>query len=151
MHTLQYRWCRAGRAVSDTQREFLRFALAGVAGFIVDAGVLYLALALGCGPYIGRVVSFLCAAFVTWQINRRITFATRDSVSLWREWNQYLLAMSFGGACNYAVYAIAVEILPRSAARPALAVAAGSIAGMFINFLTAKLWVFRPVRSKTRR
>jgi putative flippase GtrA len=113
--------------------------------------MLYPALALGCGPYVGRAISFLCSTFMTWQINRRITFATRDSVSLWREWNQCLLAMSFGGACNYAVYAIAVETLSRSAARPALAVAAGSIAGMFINFLIAKLWVFRPIRSKTRR
>ncbi|WP_408161241.1 GtrA family protein [Caballeronia jiangsuensis] len=68
------------------QREFLRFDFAGVVGFVVDAGVLYAALSLGCGPYLGRVISFLCAAFVTWQINRRITFARRATISPWREW-----------------------------------------------------------------
>lgn len=137
--------------MSNVQREFLRFAFAGVVGFVVDAGVLYAALSLGCGPYLGRVISFLCAAFVTWQINRHITFARRATISPWREWWEYLFAMSFGGACNYATYALAVSILPRSSAAPALAVAAGSIAGMFVNFLSAKLWVFRHARSKSRQ
>ena len=137
--------------MSKTHREFLRFAIAGAIGFVVDAGVLTLAMALGCGPYLGRVLSFLCAAFVTWQINRRITFTGRSSGSLWKEWYQYLLAMSFGGACNYAAYAVALKLLPKGPAAPVLAVAAGSIAGMFVNFLTAKLWVFRSKQAQTNR
>ncbi|WP_244197926.1 GtrA family protein [Caballeronia ptereochthonis] len=129
----------------------MRFAIAGAVGFVVDAGVLYIALTGGCGPYLGRALSFLCAAFVTWQINRRITFTGRANGSLWKEWYQYLLAMSFGGACNYTVYAVALKLLPKGPAAPALAVAAGSIAGMFVNFLTAKLWVFRSKRTQTSR
>ncbi|MFL9963451.1 GtrA family protein [Paraburkholderia sediminicola] len=123
--------------------EFIRFAIAGAIGFVVDAGVLYAALALGCGPYVGRVISFISAAFVTWQINRRITFAPNQHVSLWREWCQYLAAMSLGGVCNYGAYAAALHLLPHGAASPLLAVAVGSIAGMFVNFATAKLWVFK--------
>src|SRR6185437_12886929 len=61
----------------STRRQFLRFALAGVVGFVVDAAVLYALLALGLGYYLGRVFSFLAAAFTTWQINRRHTFAAR--------------------------------------------------------------------------
>ena len=128
--------------------EFIRFAVAGAIGFAVDAGILYAALALGCGPYVGRVISFICAAFATWQINRRITFEANTNVSLWREWCQYLAAMSLGGLCNYAAYAVALHVLPHGAASPLLAVAVGSIAGMFVNFATAKLWVFKAAPQK---
>ncbi|MGF6409864.1 GtrA family protein [Paraburkholderia sp. MM5482-R1] len=134
--------------MAKLHREFIWFAIAGVVGFGVDAGVLYGALALGCGPYVGRAISFLCAAFVTWQINRRITFTAAAGESLWREWCQYLAAMSLGGACNYGAYVLTLHLLPRSPASPLLAVAAGSIAGMFVNFATAKLWVFRATPQK---
>lgn len=128
--------------------EFFRFAIAGAIGFAVDAGVLYAALALGLGPYAGRVISFISAAFVTWQINRRITFAANEGVSLWREWCQYLAAMSLGGVCNYGAYVAALRLLPHGPATPLLAVAVGSIAGMFVNFATAKLWVFKTAPQK---
>lgn len=124
-------------------RQFFRFALAGCAGFLVDAGVLYLMLGLGTGAYFGRLISFLCAAFATWQINRRITFERVTSKSVLREWHEYLMAMAVGGLCNYGVYALTLAMLPKQAGSPLVAVAAGSIAGMFINFASAKLWVFR--------
>lgn len=123
--------------------QFFRFAIAGSIGFLVDAGVLYGALAIGLGAYAGRVVSFLCAAFTTWQINRRLTFEVNRTGSLWREWLRYLAAMSVGGVCNYGSYAIALLFLPKVTIAPLIAVGAGAIAGMFVNFAFAKLWVFR--------
>ncbi|WP_133650912.1 GtrA family protein [Paraburkholderia flava] len=127
--------------------QIVRFAVAGVFGFVVDAGILYLALHAGTGPYVGRVISFLCAVFATWQINRRYTFRSTVKRSAWREWNEYLLAMAFGGVCNYGVYVLAFRLLPPMALAPFFAVAVGSIAGMFVNFCTAKMWVFRHARS----
>jgi putative flippase GtrA len=47
-----------------------------------------------------------------------------------------------GGVVNYAVYSAVVMSVPQSAMLPLYAVSTGSIAGMAINFLTAKLWVF---------
>lgn len=129
-------------------RQFLRFALAGGIGFLVDAGVLYAMLWIGTGPYIGRVISFLCAVFVTWQTNRRLTFATDHGKSILREFAEYLLAMMAGGLCNYAAYAVALRLLPAGQATPLVAVAVGSIAGMFVNFASAKWWVFRARTSK---
>jgi putative flippase GtrA len=125
-------------------REFITFAVAGVIGFLVDSGVLYLMLWVGTGPYLGRVISFLSAVFATWQINRRFTFVVeRNSRPIWREAYEYLLAMLVGGICNYAAYASAIKLLPDTATRPLLAVAFGSLAGMFVNFGIAKVWVFR--------
>ncbi|MGV2288030.1 GtrA family protein [Trinickia sp. YCB016] len=134
------------------RKQLVRFGIAGVAGFLVDAGVLYLMLALGLGYYAGRVVSFLCAVFATWQINRHYTFTPRANVeavttarrpSLWKEWWQYLLAMSGGGAVNYAAYSATVFLLHPMRFLPLLAVAVGSVAGLGVNFLSAKFWVFR--------
>ncbi|WP_454824735.1 GtrA family protein [Paraburkholderia xenovorans] len=123
--------------------QFLRFAVAGAIGFLVDAGVLYVALAIGLGAYASRAVSFLCAAFTTWQINRRLTFEVERTRSFWREWLRYQTAMSLGGVCNYGTYVVALLFLPKVTIAPLIAVGAGSFAGMFVNFAFAKLWVFR--------
>lgn len=123
--------------------QFLRFALAGGIGFLVDVGVLYAMLWAGTGPYVGRAISFLSAVFVTWQINRRLTFTKPHGKSVVREFAEYLLAMIAGGLCNYAAYAVALHFLPANKAAPLVADAIGSIAGMLVNYASAKLWVFR--------
>jgi putative flippase GtrA len=122
-----------------------RFAIAGVAGLAVDVAVLYLALALGLGFYAGRVVSFLCAVYATWQINRRYTFAAVDAVAPWRQWWRYLAAMMGGGLVNYTAYSAVIAFGPRAAPwlTVAVAVAIGSLAGMAVNFAGARLFVFK--------
>ena len=122
-----------------------RFALAGVAGLLVDMAVLYLALRAGLDPYSGRLLSFLAAVFATWQLNRRYTFAAgaTPAGSLWRQWWAYLAAMAAGGALNYAVYSLLIAVGPKRHLFPLVAVACGSLAGMTLNFFSAKLLVFR--------
>ncbi|GLU31755.1 GtrA family protein [Trinickia caryophylli] len=125
-------------------REFIRFGIAGGAGFVVDAGVLYICLWAGLGYFSGRLVSFLCAVFCTWQINRRFTFvAAGRRSSIWAEWWRYLAAMSAGGAVNYATYSAAVLALAGMRLLPLVSVALGSVAGLAVNFAGAKLWVFK--------
>lgn len=134
--------------MSKIRREALRFAAAGVAGLVADVALLYLALALGLGWYGGRALSFLGAVWVTWQINRRYTFDGARSGSRWVQWWRYLLAMAGGGLLNYAVYSAAVWLLrgwpplPQVLV-PLLAVGAGSLAGMVLNFTSAKFFVFQ--------
>lgn len=121
----------------------IQFAAAGVLGFLVDTAVLYTALWAGLGYFAGRVVSFLCAVAVTWQCNRRLAFKATRRASAWEEWWHYLAAMAVGGLVNYLAYTAVVLYTPRGATTPLLAVAAGSLAGMLVNFASAKLWVFR--------
>lgn len=125
------------------KRQMLQFAVAGAIGFVVDASVLYVCLWLGLGYFAGRAVSFLCAVFVTWQVNRRLAFSNEAGRSIWREWFQYLAAMSFGGVVNYAAYSLVILLVPASPVVPLLAVGVGSIAAMSVNFLSAKFWVFK--------
>jgi putative flippase GtrA len=125
------------------KQEFVRFAIAGGIGFAVDAGILYGMLAIGAGYFVGRLVSFLAAVWTTWQINRRFTFVPNDSGTRWQEWWMYLSAMLGGGSVNYAAYSVTVMLLPSTPLKPLCAVAVGSIVGMIVNFLSAKLWVFK--------
>jgi putative flippase GtrA len=124
------------------RRQLPRFLVAGSVGFLVDAGVLYAALAVGLDYYSGRVASFLAAVVTTWMINRNWTFESGRRQSKAAEFARYFSAMALGGAVNYAVYALIVAVAPRTAWLPLAAVAAGSIAGLGVNFATARQWVF---------
>ncbi|MES2354949.1 MAG: GtrA family protein [Pseudomonadota bacterium] len=126
-------------------RQLFRFAGAGIAGFVVDAGVLYLLLVAGLGYFTGRMISFLCAVLTTWQINRRFTFSVASNMTAWQEWCRYLMAMCGGGLVNYASYSVAIMLLPETRFLPLYAVAIGSLMGMMVNFVTAKWWVFKGV------
>jgi putative flippase GtrA len=122
--------------------KFLSFSIIGVGGFLVDS-VILLAFVRGLelGLYLSRVFSFLGAATFTWAMNRRFTFRTHGSDRL-REWAKFLLANSVGGLVNYAVYATLVASSVRVASQPVLGVAAGSLAGLSVNFILSKRAVF---------
>ncbi|HYD32889.1 MAG TPA: GtrA family protein [Azospirillaceae bacterium] len=129
---------------SPLVRQFLKFGLAGIAGLSVDTVALY-ALLYGVGTdfYSGRAVSFLMAVTTTWALNRAFTFKGDHPGPMWRQWLAFLGANSFGAVVNYATYAALVTWSLLAAAYPIIAVAAGSIAGMFFNFAASKKLVFR--------
>lgn len=124
-------------------RQFWRFGIAGGIGFLVDVLVLYIAVALGSGVYLGRVVSFFCATFATWQVNRNFAFAAATTMSAWTEWWRYVLAVLGGGLVNYLLFSLAVATLPPSPLLPMVSVAIGSVGGMVVNFISTKMLVFR--------
>jgi putative flippase GtrA len=126
-----------------TMRQFWRFGIAGGVGFVVDVIVLYLAVGGCSGGYRGIVASFFCATFATWQVNRNFAFAAATSMSVWAEWWRYVLAVLGGGLVNYLVFSLVVATLPPSPLLPLISVAAGSIGGMVVNFVSTKLLVFR--------
>ena len=51
--------------------------------------------------------------------------------------------MAGGFALNYGAYAACVLFWPLVREWPAIGVAAGSLAGAALNFLTSKYWIFR--------
>ena len=123
--------------------EFFRFGLVGTAGFVVDAGILQLCLSLfGLGPYVGRAISFAVGVTFTWFCNRHFTFRRRGGMHWFRQWSRFVLLMLLGGGLNYGTYAALVAWVRPFGAHPVLAVAAGSLAGMMVNFTTARHLVF---------
>ncbi len=122
--------------------QFLRFGQVGVAGFLVDWACLTFFLWLGTGFFAGRGLSYLCAATATWAMNRRWTFASTDRALL-RQWGKFFSANAVGGAINYGVSAVLVIAFPHVVGPyPVLAVAAGSLSGLIVNFGLSKRFVF---------
>ena len=84
--------------LSFGRSQFLRFALVGVAGYLVDATVLtVLVEAANVDRYSARAVSFICAASTTWWLNRHFTFAKNPEQRVARQWLAFLLVSTDGG------------------------------------------------------
>lgn len=136
----------SGGRLRDLARRLPVFAAIGSAAFFVDTGILYLLRGAGLDLYSGRVLSFLAGVTFTWWGNRIFTFSDRRSPRLLAEWTRFFLANAPGGFANYGVYALLVTTLEPFARHPVLAVAAGCIAGLVLNFTNTVLFVFRPRR-----
>lgn len=128
--------------------DIVRFGISGVAGFVVDTGIVVIfTRELGLGPIVAQVIAFTVAVTVTWLINRHWTFAEHASENWLHEWTRYVAANSVGAVVNNGIYAILVLTAVLFSKTPVLAVAAGSMAGMGFNFASSKLMVFKPMRN----
>lgn len=118
-------------------RSLALFCVSGGLALLVDIGVLHV-----CQPYLGvyggRAVSFLVAATFTWLFNRNITFKGPKQGNILREYLAYLSSMGVGGAINYGAYVASFHAFDVVRAQPAWGVAVGSLAGLTVNFLSAR-------------
>ncbi|MEN5178797.1 GtrA family protein [Comamonas testosteroni] len=128
-------------------RSFLWFLVAGGLAFLVDAGMLTL-LRDVLGVYAARAISFWLAATTTWLINRNISFAGRNaSGGLGAEYLRYLGLMLGGGTVNLGVYSLLAWLLPQGPWWLMLYVAAGTVAGMAVNYLGLSRLLYRKRRA----
>lgn len=126
-------------------RQFLFFAITGTIGFVVDSTVLY-AMADYLGWYGARCASFLTAASATWAINRKITFQEEGiKQSLAHEYLKYIASMLGGAVVNFSIYILTINTT-QSTSAPLIGVAAGSLGGLFFNFVAAKHIVFKKTK-----
>ena len=125
----QRRNCATGGAEKPNMRkiieQFLRFGVVGTVGFLVDSAVLLAMMALGLGPYGGRVVSYLAAASTTFALNRAWTFrdAGRER-PVATQWGRFILVNLVGFAANYGTYAALIATSSLVAENLVLGVAA---------------------------
>ncbi|MBW8812402.1 MAG: GtrA family protein [Caulobacterales bacterium] len=132
--------------------EFIRFAIVGAAGALVDMSVLALALnVLMVGPYAGRLLSYLAAATFTWAVNRKFTFRGGTQASLFSQWLRYIVISAGGGVVNLGVFSAIVAVgrahlgegTLAATLLPYFGVACGSVSGLMVNFLATKRLIFR--------
>lgn len=126
---------------------FLRFAIVGGAGFVVDESILALMQRLaGLDPFSARAVSILAAMTFTWWGNRNLTFASsraRGSLPIASEWLRFVVANSVGAFANYGSYVLLVRFAPAPLNNAYLAAAIGVAIGLLFNFTLSKRFVFR--------
>jgi putative flippase GtrA len=99
------------RSETDATR-FLCFAVVGATGFAVDAGMLALLHHWGgVDPFLARIVSIAASAFVTWRLNRGVTFGV-SGLSQTAEGLRYAVVAGLAACLNYMIYALALTFRP---------------------------------------
>jgi len=128
-------------------KQFFLFGVVGVLGFLVDAGVFYFVNTYIENLYVCRLLSYCCAVTTTWAVNRVLTFKKsfigESKLSLLLEWAKFFISQGLGFFINYGTFSVLVFSVPLFAKFPLLAIAVGSIAGLGVNFLMAKFYIFR--------
>lgn len=123
-------------------RQFARFGVVGGLGFLVDNAVVY-GLHETVGPYWAGAVAYPVAATFTWAVNRAWTFRGQGRGPAHRQWATFLATNLLGFVLNRGAYFALVATLPLFADHLVLALAAGTAAGMFVNFHLARKVVFK--------
>lgn len=121
----------------------VRFLAVGALGLITDLAVFTIALAHGAGPLTARAVSLAVATFLTWRLNRALTFGQSGRRPS-EEAARYAAVAATAQGASYAVFALMVVAGLTSI--PQLAVLSGAAAGALISYAGQALFAFRPVR-----
>lgn len=127
-------------ARANVLRQFMRFFVVGIVGFVANAAIVEL-LAREGRPLVAQLIAFPIAATVTWWLNRQYTFGASQH-RVHHEWLRYILGNFLGWAANNGVYVWLVLHFPLAYQHPSIAVAAGSVSGMFFNFAVLRWVVF---------
>lgn len=122
-------------------KKFIRFAIVGATGFLVDAGTLWLLLTFSpLGPLTARVIAIALAMTATWLLNRTFTFgASKRSMVV--EGFRYGVIAVITSLVNYGIYAGLLIMAPLLSPYAALVFA--SIAAMLFSFFGYSRFVFR--------
>ncbi len=125
-------------------RQFIKFGLIGVAGFVVDTLFLYIGIdALGLGRVAAGFFAFPFAVTFTWIGNRLFTFNDIEHEPMSKQWAKFASVCTVGIVFNRGTYTLLVKTVPFIHAYPFIGLFAGSLAGMFFNFFAAKRVVFK--------
>ena len=126
--------------------QLITFAGIGAVGFLIDASILtVLSISLGVNLYGARVVSFMCASFATWALNRKYNFSINDAKDQYRrpQYIRYVAVQTCGALINFGVFSFVLQIIPKLQSFPVAPLAIGSCAAFAFNFLGARFWVYR--------
>ena len=122
--------------------QFMRFAVVGLAGLVIDTATVY-GLRHSLGLYGAGLVAYVTSASCNWVLNRTWTFRGQGSGAAHRQWGLFMLTNLAGFVLNRGTYVILVTFVAAAAGQPVIATAAGSLAGMFVNFSLSRRVVFR--------
>ena len=123
--------------------QFGMFGMVGLIGFAIDTATVY-ALWPFVGLYVAGLAAYFTAATGTWFFNRLWTFRGQTGSDPWYvQWGRFLTANLGGFAINRGLYALLVTFVDAAAREPAIAVFAGALAGMVLNFNLSRKMVFR--------
>ncbi len=80
---------------------------------------------------------------VTFLVNGLLVFRCLDQSRPWRQWGGYMTANGIGDLCNYWAFVTLISTHWPVVSTPLFGIAAGSLAGWMINYLSTRFLVFR--------
>ena len=123
--------------------QFGMFGMVGLIGFLIDTATVY-ALRHAVGLYLAGIAAYFTAATGTWFCNRHWTFRHLAHTTPWHvQWRRFLAANLGGFVINRGLYSLLVTFVTVAAREPVIAVFAGGVAGMMLNFNLSRKLVFR--------
>jgi putative flippase GtrA len=131
---------------ADQLRHLFAFGVAGGTGFVIDASILHLLIAVGWNPLVARIVAIAIAMVFGWLINRTWTFPVPGRPRF-REFLRYAGVAWLSLSINYAVFAGMLLAWPQI--WPIEALLGGTFVGMFFSYFGYRFVAFGGVnRSK---
>jgi putative flippase GtrA len=122
--------------------QFMAFGCVGTIGMVIDTITVY-TFRYSLGLYGAGVVAYFTAATGNWALNRIWTFRGKHSGPIHHQWARFLVANALGFVLNRGTYAALVTFVPLCASEPVYAIAAGGLAGMFLNFSMSRRLVYK--------
>lgn len=144
---------------------FFRFSLVGGLGFLVDLGI-FAVFSLTMPFLYARAIAFWCAVTSNWYLNRHFTFATNTVIGSneggkFKQWALFTISSLIAFVPNMGIYYLMIQLGQSGTLQtshwpafddtsllivlwPYFALIPGIIAGMLVNFVAAKYWVFKP-------
>lgn len=124
-------------------QQFMRFLVVGTLGFLTEALILTaMTHTILPSPFFARIPSFCIAVIVTWVLNSHFTFQNHNK-SAKQTFPRYISGNIVGLGINILTYTLAISLIPLCHEYPVLALACGSIAGLFFNFTASKFLIFK--------
>ncbi|WP_261815397.1 GtrA family protein [Vibrio gallicus] len=122
--------------------QFLRFAVVGVVGFVVDITVFALCIYwIQMPTLLSRVTAFSVAVCVTWLGNRIYTFGNKSPI--WPQLKRFAVSATASVIPNIGIFHLVLSYLGESVVTHLLAFVMGVLAGLCSNYLLNTLWVFK--------
>lgn len=117
------------------------FVLGGILAGLTDIVVLRLLTdGFGAGPILARPLSIAVAMIVSWQVNRRLTFAVRERATI-SEFLAFAAVSWVAQAINYAVFC--AILLARPVTMQEIAIVLASLVSMIVSYIGFRFGVYR--------
>jgi len=125
-------------------KQIIRFGIIGTIGFGVDAFILMIGVNIFLlSIEVSRIISFLCAVFVTWLLNRTFVFNINKEFSKKKEYILYLIIQSIGALLNYGIFIVLIYMNEVFEDYLIVPLAISSIVVMLFNYFAIKKIVFK--------
>ncbi len=145
--TEQINYLRHIKRLSDYKyggfSQFAQFALVGAAGTLVNLLVLTILNIIGVPIFAAVAVAILLAMGSNFVLNRLLTFASTKAIRIFPQFLKFSATCSAGAFVNYWVTMNVIRNLSLAQQWPQLAALIGIVAGLGLNFIGSKFWVFR--------